>query len=105
VRGSLVGSSVPVSTLAGALSEAGFLGRRVIDKTGLKGLYDFDLEWKPDADLGPAFAGAGGPPPEDDSSRPSLFTALPEQLGLRAEPAKGPVEFIVIDSVVKPEQD
>jgi uncharacterized protein (TIGR03435 family) len=105
VRGSLVGSSVPISTLAGALSEAGFLSRRVIDKTGLKGLYDFDLEWKPDPGLGPTFPAAAAPPPEDDSSRPSLVTALQEQLGLRAEPAKGPVEFVVIDSVAKPEAD
>jgi uncharacterized protein (TIGR03435 family) len=63
--------------------------RPVIDKTGLEGFYDLTLEWTPDN--GPAGSG------------PSIFTALEEQAGLRLEPRKSPVEFLVIDRVEKPE--
>lgn len=62
--------------------------RPVIDKTGLEGFYDLTLEWAPDH-------GA-------DASGPSVFTALEEQAGLRLEPRKSPVEFVVIDHVEKP---
>ncbi len=62
-------------------------GRPVVDKTGLSGAYDMTLDWAVDnsATLNDAAAG------------PSLFTALQEQLGLKLESAKGPVETIVVD--------
>jgi uncharacterized protein (TIGR03435 family) len=77
------------------------LGRVVIDRTGLKGEYDYALEWTPEP-------GQGGPesiglPPDPQrappiaTNGPSIFTALQEQLGLRLVSQKGPVEFIVID--------
>ena len=66
----------------------------VVDKTGLTGKYDFNLEWTPDPTQTPADADAAA----DD---PSIFTAL-QQLGLRLEAAKVPVETIVIDRVEKP---
>jgi uncharacterized protein (TIGR03435 family) len=77
--------------------------RFVVNKTDLNsGLYDIDLEW---ADNGPS-AGPllppGGEPARADTSGPSIFTALQEQLGLRLTSAKGPVEVLVIDSVQKP---
>ena len=77
----------------------------VIDKTELKGEYDYSLEWMPEP-------GQGGPesigmPPEAprphvDANGPSIFTALQEQLGLRLVSQKGPVEIIVIDGVERP---
>jgi uncharacterized protein (TIGR03435 family) len=64
------------------------LDRTVIDKTGLKGEFDFKLEWAPDQAV--------------DSSGPSIIAALQEQLGLKLEAKKGPVEIIVIDHIEKP---
>ncbi|MEO7649089.1 MAG: TIGR03435 family protein [Bryobacteraceae bacterium] len=78
------------------------MGRPVIDKTGLKGDYDFTLEWTPEPGQG-MFGGPpppGGPPPADTNG-PSIFTALQEQLGLRLDSRKGPVEIIVIDHLEK----
>ncbi len=76
-------------------------GRPVIDKTGLTGNYDFTLSFVPD--LPPDFPKENLPPGFLD--RPSLFDALREQLGLRLQPAKGPVEYFVIDSAEKPSEN
>jgi len=79
------------TTMAGlARSISGAAGRMVIDKTGLAGSYDFTLN----------FASRQGDSGADD--RPSLFTALQEQLGLKLEPSRSPVEFAVIDYVERP---
>ena len=66
-------------------------GRPVVDKTGLTGKYDFTLEFEPAARAG-----------KDESGRPSIFTALEEELGLKLVPAKEPVEVLVIDSIKQP---
>jgi uncharacterized protein (TIGR03435 family) len=95
---------VPISNFILALSQQ--LGRPVVDKTGLKGLYDIKLQWSPELGLG--FVKSGGPdpdPPPADTSGPSIFTAVQEQLGLRLDSAKGPVEILVIDSVQKPTEN
>jgi len=89
---------VPLSALAMALSQQ--LGRPVVDKTGLQGLYDIKLQWTPDSP--PAGKDAGVPAPTADQDGPSIFTALQEQLGLKLDSAKGPVDIIVVDSVQKP---
>ncbi len=67
------------------------LGIPVVDKTGLKGFYDFSLEWT-DALAKPA---NGSAPPAD--APPDIFAALQDQLGLRLEAKKGPVEVVVVD--------
>jgi uncharacterized protein (TIGR03435 family) len=81
------------------------LGRVVIDQTNLKGEYDFQLEWTPDPGQGGAES-IGLPPemprPRAETTGPSIFTALQEQLGLHLVSQKGPVEIVVIDSVEKP---
>jgi uncharacterized protein (TIGR03435 family) len=71
-------------------------GRPVNDATGLQGVFDFTLEWDPQADLrvGTADAAGGG-------QGASIFTALQEQLGLRLEGGKGPVEVLVVDRMEK----
>jgi uncharacterized protein (TIGR03435 family) len=86
--GSLAASAVPTSSLAWTLSQ--LLGRPVVDKTGLQGLYDAQLQWTPDQ------------APPADSNGPSIFKALQEQLGLKLDSAKGPVDVLVVDSVQKP---
>jgi uncharacterized protein (TIGR03435 family) len=86
----LHGSSV--SSLASILSSQG-LSHAVVDKTGLTGIYDITLRWSPD-DIG-----------SSDASFPSLFTALQEQLGLKLEYEKNPVDIIVIDHIGKPSEN
>jgi len=78
-----------------AYSLSGRLSRTVVDKTGLTGNYDLSLTWSPD----------DGSTTASDSSAPSLFTALQEQLGLRLQPAKGPVETLVVDHVEMPSEN
>ena len=82
------------------------LGRTVVDKTGLKGNYNFTLNWTPDDSELPEFKEpAGGQGSPLDSSVPSIFTAIQEQLGLKLESQKGPVEILVIDHVEKPSEN
>jgi uncharacterized protein (TIGR03435 family) len=76
------------------------VGRDVIDKTGITGRYDLKLRWTPDD------SAASAPDPSAvDASGPSIFTALEEQLGLKLEPAKGPVTVLVIDHAEMPSQN
>jgi uncharacterized protein (TIGR03435 family) len=98
---SLEGKGVTLGELAKTLSRTytAMLGRNVIDGTGLTGTFDIHLIWAMDSD-GARTGGIDNPPP--DSAGPSIFTALQEQLGLKLEAAKGPVEVVVIDHIEKP---
>jgi bla regulator protein blaR1 len=71
------------------------LGTVVVDKTGLAGTYDFSLNWKSDRN-------GNFNTPASDASLPSLSTALQEQLGLKLEPQKGPMQVLVIDHAERP---
>ena len=93
-RGSLSAKNVQIARLADRLSN--LLGSAVVDQTGNSGFFNFDLSWSPEK-TSPSPSASGG-----DDNRPSLFTALQEQLGLKLESRKVPVEFIVIDRVDKP---
>ena len=85
---------------------ADLVGRPVIDKTGLTGLYDFSLKYAADGrSAGPFGLPPGAPPPPVDPDAPSLSTAVQEQLGLKLESARGPVEVVVIDRFEKPTLD
>lgn len=88
--------------MAGMLSV--YVGRKVIDKTGLTGKYDFTLSYTPDENQLARRAMPGAPLPSApaDGSGPSLFAALQEELGLKLESQKGPVEIFVIDRAEKP---
>jgi uncharacterized protein (TIGR03435 family) len=66
-------------------------GRPVVDKTGLNGTYKFTLDWFPADRI-----------PSPDSTIPSMFAALQEQLGLKLESATGAQEVLIIDRVEKP---
>jgi uncharacterized protein (TIGR03435 family) len=80
------------------------LGRVVIDKTGIDGRYDVTLKWTPDSGTTPVNSGTEGTAAPPDSG-PSIFTAIQEQLGLKLEPAKGPVQVLVIDHVEMPSEN
>ena len=108
-RGQLSGEAVQLQMLTQALSNQ--LGRPVIDRTGLTGSFDFNLEWTPDPGQSGGPFGGGAPPPgidappPPDPNGPSVFTAVQEQLGLRLESQRGPVEMLVIDRVEKPSEN
>jgi uncharacterized protein (TIGR03435 family) len=78
------------------------LDRPVVDKTGIAGLFDFQLEFAPD-EATPALPRLKTL--ADSAGGPSIFTAMQEQLGLKLEPAKGPGEFLIIDSVERPTEN
>jgi uncharacterized protein (TIGR03435 family) len=79
----------------------GFAGRPVVDRTGLKGGYDFELLWTPD-EAPPTGVTL---PAWYDPNGPSLVTAVQEQLGLKMEATTGPVDVLVIDSAERPTED
>ena len=82
--GKITAHSVSVESLAMNLSFT--VGRVIVNKTGLEGGYDFTLDYAPD--------GA-----DASDTRPSIFTAIEEQLGLKLEPARGPADVIVVDHI------
>jgi uncharacterized protein (TIGR03435 family) len=87
-----------MADFAWALSRTAGIGDRVVvDRTGLEGTYDFELAFERDS----------APPAGTDSARlgPPIFSALQEQLGLKLESARAPVEFLIIDRVEKPTEN
>ncbi len=100
-RGEVNAQAVKLGFLADVLSNQPELGRTVVDKTGLAGTYDFTLRWTPEEQQGAVFKGPGDAPAPPDANGPSLFTALEEQLGLKLESQKGPVDLLVIDHAEK----
>jgi bla regulator protein blaR1 len=109
--GRLTARDVPISSFAEVLGRQPELGGRlVVDQTGLKGKYDFTLQFAPETgmlipgtnDRPPMPANA---PPPPDANAPSIFTAIQEQLGLKLEPAKGPVQTLVIESIEVPSEN
>lgn len=94
--GRLDATKITMQKLADLLAR--LIGREVVDETGLKGVFDFTLEWSPDETQKLAQPDAG---PAGGTSGPSLFTALQEQLGLKLEGRKGPVQVLVVDHIEK----
>jgi bla regulator protein blaR1 len=72
----------------------------VVDQTGIQGVFDFSMDWAPDM-VAPRRTADGQPAVAPDPTGPSLFSALREQLGLKLEPGKGPVEVLVVDRAEK----
>ena len=89
----LTAQGVTMSRLASTLSQQG-LGRVVLDNTGLTGRYDFKLTWTSES--------VAADPNSTDTSGPSIFSAVSEQLGLKLEPQKGPVPVLVVDHIEAP---
>jgi uncharacterized protein (TIGR03435 family) len=93
-----------IGDFAGVMQMA-VLDRPVVDKTGLQGRYDFTIRWTPDESQ---FAGLGvrvPPPSNDPNAPPGLFTAMQEQLGLRLESTRAPVEVLVVDRIERPSEN
>lgn len=76
-----------------------WLGRPVVDKSGLKGLFEIHLEYGTDETLPDALPAALA---TNEPRGPSIFTAVQEQLGLRLDSVRGPGEFLVIDRIERP---
>lgn len=85
----MTGVGIPMQTFARNLAAA--TGRNVIDRTGLAGGYDFELTFIPDQTA--------------DTPGPSLFTAIQEQLGLKLDSQRAPIEVLVIDRLERPTPD
>jgi uncharacterized protein (TIGR03435 family) len=107
--GAIAARSRTIAQLADALSTltntGSSLDRPIIDRSGLTGNFDVDLQFTPERIPG---AGPGGPPqgaPPIDPDGASIFTAIQEQLGLKLDPQRGPVEVLVIDRVERPTAD
>jgi uncharacterized protein (TIGR03435 family) len=96
----LSGAAVPIVVLAEQFELR--LGRTVIDRTGLKGNFDIDLEWTADEGAIPLLEGSADPVPPPDPLGLTILAALKEQLGLKIESRKAPVDVIVIDRVDRP---
>jgi len=86
--GRMVGGPMPIDSLAGSLE--GSSGRPVLNRTGLEGNYDVDLEWAATPDAVDAV---------------SIFTALQEQLGLKLESSRAPLDVLVIERVERPSEN
>jgi bla regulator protein blaR1 len=99
--GQFIATGQPIAVIIGTLShELG--GSFVLDQTGLKGEYDFTLKWTPDSEFSASAANSGqnsDTAPLPDPSETSIFTALQEQLGLKLETKKAPVDVLVITHV------
>lgn len=89
--------SATMAELAWVMQRAA-VDRPVVDKTGLTGRYDFDLEWTPDETQ----FGGNVPKGNPEEPKPDLFAAMQQQLGLRLEATRGPIEALVIDRVERP---
>lgn len=92
--------NITMAALAGALRP--YVGREVVDRTGLAGEFDFDLQFSAPPTTGPIDTGIPVAPLDDAAA---VFTALQEQLGLKLESTRGPVELMVIDSAERPAEN
>jgi uncharacterized protein (TIGR03435 family) len=96
-NGEIDGHGMTMVSVAATLTDV--VRRKVIDKTGLTGGYDVDLKWTPEEALN------GGKDSGGSDAAPPIFTAVQEQLGLKLQAGKGPVETLVVDHVEKPAEN
>jgi bla regulator protein blaR1 len=104
--GIAAGSGRTIADLVPTLADV--VGRPVVDKTGLTGMYDYLLKFAPDSARAPGLVRLLSPEtplPAGDANAPSLAAALQEQLGLKLESARGAIEVVVIDKIEKPTPD
>ena len=97
-RGQIVCTRMNLRGLINILS--GTLASPVLDKTGLTGFYDFKLAW-----TDPRFQKPGNDSQLPADARPDIFGAVQEQLGLKLEAKKGPVQVLIVDRAEKPSQN
>jgi uncharacterized protein (TIGR03435 family) len=97
-NGQLSGKGATADDLAFALTDSTGMDRQIVNKTGLEGRYTFTLQFAMNQ------SGDTGTPASNDAA-PSIFSALPEQLGLKLVPAIDPVEYLVIDHIERPTEN
>jgi uncharacterized protein (TIGR03435 family) len=95
--GALTANNITMAQLASTL--IGIVHRQVVDKTGFSGNYDVDLRWTPDTARSPESSDAAA------DAAPNIFTAVQDQLGLKLQPSKGPVDTLVIDHTEMPTEN
>ena len=96
----LTAAGVPVSSLASSLADV--VGHNVIDKTGLTGKYNFEHKWTPERE--PRGSSDNGQA-DTQTAASSIFTAVEEQLGLKLQSSRGPVQTLVVDHVETPTEN
>jgi uncharacterized protein (TIGR03435 family) len=101
--GKFIAKNTTIADFAGLLQQ-GVLDRPVVDQTGLAGRYDFGLVYRPDQPL-VAGPGVNPPPPNDADALDDIYAAVQQQLGLRLEATKTPIDVIVIDHLEKPSEN
>ena len=94
------GNKITMDMLAPFLGQS--VDRKIVDRTGISGAFDFTLEFAPQ--VGPS-SQPDAASVSDASGPPSIFTALQEQLGLKLEAQTGPVDVLVIDHVEQPSEN
>jgi uncharacterized protein (TIGR03435 family) len=99
-QGLYASGGTPLSSLSNYLASA-VVQQVVVDRTGLEGRFEIRLEWAPDQ----ASSVGRGDTATQPADKPAIFTALQEQLGLKLEAERGPVDVVVIDHVERPTQD
>ena len=87
--GNIIARGTTLQQLSRNLAQ--FLGRTIVDRTGLDGTFDIELQWSPEQTA--------------DASGPSIFTAIQEQLGLKLDSQRAPVDVLVVDRVERPAPD
>jgi uncharacterized protein (TIGR03435 family) len=97
--GKLIGTGVTMAMFSAVLSMN--VGRPVVDRTALTGSFDIELTFDP-ASAAQAAPGAPPGPVPTDETKPSIFTALQEQLGLKLESTRGPIDVLVVDQAERP---
>jgi uncharacterized protein (TIGR03435 family) len=88
-------TSTTMADLAQSFSMA--VGRKVVDRTGITGVFRVRLTYAPDQ--------LANPSPDSTTSAPSIFSAVQEQLGLKLESSKGPVDVLIVDHAEKPSEN
>jgi uncharacterized protein (TIGR03435 family) len=99
--GWMSGRRITMAHFVGPLTQV--TRRPVLDETGLSGEFDVDVTFMPDQPV--TLNGAAAPPSLSQSDRPSLFTAIQEDLGLKLEPRRRDVEVLVIDRIERPSEN
>ena len=87
------------------IMQGAVMDKPVVDHTGLTARYDFNLNWTPDESQFEAMGGFKPPSADDTNAPPALSTAMQEQLGLKLEPVKAPIQILVVDHIERPSEN
>ena len=101
--GSVVGRGANMGNFRNFM-QGNVMDRPVVDQTGIEGRYDFQLDWTPDEfQFSPI--GVKAPPAPENAAHPDLYTAIQQQMGLKLEAVRAPVDVMVVDRVERPSEN